>query len=332
MAASAITAHPDSPQSDCNSQSSKVTPPNQRHQQLTPPLTDERRARDEETIVRQVVRTLNAQQLPLTTFPLDSRSYKQYSEELDIVTRRHDYDPVRKLLSIRMPTPVHEAFSRLLAEHLRHELDSISRNNEKARSFASNIRSVGSSRILLREGIDTRDSAWPRRQPDEQFQHKDATYPGVVIEVSYSQDGKALRRLAQEYILYSNGDIKLVLGIDINETAECTVSTWRPRYIQAADEDIDELVVFQELASRAFRSVDGDPVNEDDRVEIPLSDFATDEIFCGDKAANVSIPFTSLAHFLKQAEEVHAAREPWRCASSHVVQAYYGGGVDGWSV
>jgi hypothetical protein len=226
-----------------------------------------------------------------------------------------------------MPTPVHEAFSRLLAEHLRHELDSISRNNEKARSFASNIRSVGSSRILLREGIDTTDSAWPRRQPDEQFQHKDATYPGVVIEVSYSQDGKALRRLAQEYILYSNGDIKLVLGIDINETAECTVSTWRPRYIQAADEDIDELVVFQELASRvsqpssdqfhtylfgfkAFRSVDGDPVNEDDRVEIPLSDFATDEIFCGDKAANVSIPFTSLAHFLKQAEEVHAAREP----------------------
>jgi hypothetical protein len=77
------------------------------------------------------------------------------------------------------------------------------------------------------------DAHWAtRRDPDGQFQHKDAAFPGVVIEVSYTQDGKNLRKLARDYIWGSNGDIKVVIGIDINYGRESTVLLWRPKYVR----------------------------------------------------------------------------------------------------
>jgi hypothetical protein len=92
----------------------------------------------------------------------------------------------------------------------------------KAGEFASKVANRDSSRILLEEV----DSKWPvRRQPDTQFQHNDTAHPGVVVEVSYSQDRKNLPKLAQDYIIYSNGDNKAVIGIDNNYGGrESTVS------------------------------------------------------------------------------------------------------------
>ena len=58
----------------------------------------------------------------------------------------------------------------------------------------------------------------------------------MVLEVSYSQDGKNLKKLACDYILRSNGDIKAVIGVDINDGKESTVSLWRPNYLKEEDE------------------------------------------------------------------------------------------------
>jgi hypothetical protein len=69
-----------------------------------------------------------------------------------------------------------------------------------------------------------------------------------VLEVSYSQDGKDLRKLASDYILGSNGDIKAVIGIDINYGKASTVSLWRPNYIKEAGQEFDILEVKQELS------------------------------------------------------------------------------------
>jgi len=77
-----------------------------------------------------------------------------------------------------------------------------------------------------------------RREADGQFQHQDAAYLGVVLEVSYSQDGKILRKLASDYILRSNGDIKSVIGLDINYVRASTVSLWRPNYIREDGEEV----------------------------------------------------------------------------------------------
>jgi hypothetical protein len=150
-----------------------------------------------------------------------------------------------------MPSPVHDFFAASLADEFRDCLKGISEKGGDAGDFASKIANGGSSRVILAEG-DPHDWQGPiRRQPDAQFQHRDAAYPGVVLEVSYSQDGKDLQRAAQDYILYSNGNIKAVIGIDINSIErESTVSIWRPKYTPGDDADFEILEVRQDIACK----------------------------------------------------------------------------------
>lgn len=103
-----------------------------------------------------------------------------------------------------------------------------------------------------------------RRQPDAQFQDKDTAYPGVVVEVSYSQDGKDLAKLAQDYILYSNGDIKAVIGLDINYGGrESTVSLWRPKYPHKENQDLEDLESRQDIARKVRHSFSGRYIAEE---------------------------------------------------------------------
>lgn len=64
------------------------------------------------------------------------------------------------------------------------------------------------------------------------LQHDDALWPGVVIEVAYSQSSKDIPNLADDYVLETNGSVRVVvrLGIDSN-TKKGTISIWRPNYI-----------------------------------------------------------------------------------------------------
>lgn len=183
-------------------------------------------------------------------------TYTRISEIIDHKVHRHDYDPDRELLVIRIPSSTHEVFSRSLTKHLQDQLNRIASREDEAGRFTSNIISGRTARILLQEGTSGRgESSRPlHRQPDEQFLHKDATYPGVIIAVSYSQDSRDLRRLTQDYILYSNGDIKLVISIDINEDKEYTVLSWRPRYTSVVN-DVDDLQVVQEVERRVSCSL-----------------------------------------------------------------------------
>jgi len=41
----------------------------------------------------------------------------------------------------------------------------------------------------------------------------------VGCQVSYTQKRKDVSKLAEEYILYSNGDIKAVIGLDMDYSA-----------------------------------------------------------------------------------------------------------------
>lgn len=70
----------------------------------------------------------------------------------------------------------------------------------------------------------------------------------MVLEVSYSQDGKDLKKLALDYILRSNGDIKVVLGVDINYGDKSTVSVWRPHYVKEEGEELELLEVRQDVS------------------------------------------------------------------------------------
>ena len=66
----------------------------------------------------------------------------------------------------------------------------------------------------------------------------------MVIEVSYSQKRKDLPRLADDYILGSDGNIRLVVGIDIEYRSKCaTLSMSRPK---RQDNDAEGKVLMSE--------------------------------------------------------------------------------------
>lgn len=151
-----------------------------------------------------------------------------------------------------MPTPVHEFLSNSIASDIYENLKACRESPDNAGQFANRIKNGGSSRIFLREDVAEGEtepsSATLKREPDAQFQHQEAAYPGVVLEVSYSQDGKDLDKLAWDYIQYSNGDIKVVIGLDINYgSAPSTVSLWRPKFVREEGEELEILDVEQEI-------------------------------------------------------------------------------------
>jgi hypothetical protein len=94
-------------------------------------------------------------------------------------------------------------------------------------AFAKGIGFGGSASIKFP------DQEYSKHDPDAQFRHSKAQYPGVVIVVSYSQKRKDLARLADDYILGSDSSIRAVVGLDIEYKAsneDATLSVWRPHF------------------------------------------------------------------------------------------------------
>jgi hypothetical protein len=76
--------------------------------------------------------------------------------------------------------------------------------------FAKQIDSVGSATINL-----AANGSPSRHSPDMSFRHAGAQYPGVIVEIAYSQTLEPLEQLAIDYISGSNGKIRMVVGIKI---------------------------------------------------------------------------------------------------------------------
>ena len=92
------------------------------------------------------------------------------------------------------------------------------------------VESMGTSVISLGPGNG-------RSSPDGSFGHLEASVPAVVIEVSYSQKKKNLKTLARDYIIHTLGDVRLVIGVDIDyrRTRIGVVSVWRAERYYLSD-------------------------------------------------------------------------------------------------
>ena len=87
--------------------------------------------------------------------------------------------------------------------------------------------------------------------PDASFTHAKSQYPSVMIETSYSQRQKDLTRLADEYISGSDGNIAMVLGLDIEYcigSKKASLSIWRPRLVP--DPEKEEAVLLETFSVR----------------------------------------------------------------------------------
>ncbi|KAH5617514.1 hypothetical protein HBI23_255100, partial [Parastagonospora nodorum] len=131
---------------------------------------------------------------------------------------RYDYDGDKRKLAVRMPTGIHERFIDAVEDDIRSQL--------------KRIRNGSGRRLNLRRNKS-------KYEPNASFGHEEAQYPGVIIEVAYSQKKTCLDRLADNYILDSDASVQVVVCIHIEynnkETKKATLSIWRPQLLDTPD-------------------------------------------------------------------------------------------------
>ncbi|TVY73708.1 hypothetical protein Focb16_v005910 [Fusarium oxysporum f. sp. cubense] len=310
-----------SPQRNPHLESSrKITPP-ERNAPPSPPATAERtRPSTADGLPQSLVnfkrKAETCDVLPLTSIPLSEDDYNSAHKRIESTFLKFDFEPRPGHIVLRMPSPTHDAFVWSIASAIFDEISSIGRRDEAVLGFTSKILSPGSSRILLDLDDDEAEAvevnkvqAQMRRQPDAQYQHKDAALPGVVIEVSYTQDRRRLPKIAKEYIHHSDGDIKVVVCIDINSGSESTISLWKARFTPEEGSDAVTMHIEQVVQSHPFRTANGNPMNRDSKLTLDLHDFAPDELSQDYPNIPISIPYSKICDFLNTAEQLHQSRE-----------------------
>lgn len=170
-------------------------------------------------------------------------------KSIQLTANSLDYDPNTLELVVRMPTRVHERLLTLIQTDIQNQLDTIQTGNDLASTLAQKIGCDGSADLNLEDGA--------LRSPDKEFGHKDAQYPGLIIEVANSQSkkdgGKDIPKLADQYIVESNGSTQTVIGIclDYRATKKATVSIWHPKY--GVDEQGEYLAAEQTLVFEVYK-------------------------------------------------------------------------------
>ena len=130
-----------------------------------------------------------------------------------------------------MATMLHEVFAFKLATVIKERYESLAEIQVETRPFINKITPAG-GRLHFKE-----NGKKFKHVPDIMFYHQDAVWPGVVIEVSYSQRRKSLVNLADDYLLASDGGIRLMVGMDLEyrKSKKASISTWRLKILPGDD-------------------------------------------------------------------------------------------------
>ncbi|CAG8250476.1 unnamed protein product [Penicillium salamii] len=109
-------------------------------------------------------------------------------------------------------------------------------------------------------------------------------YPGVIVEICYSQKSKRISHLVNDYILNTDGSVNVVIALDIDYkgSKRATMIVWRPEYTT-----IDGVEEF-----RPFRIDSGLPTKET-MLRLSLRDFAIEELLRGNIGLDREIIITS---------------------------------------
>ncbi|TVY81589.1 hypothetical protein LSUE1_G007487 [Lachnellula suecica] len=267
----------------------------------TPPATEEKTLTSIPQILAEIRRHKDGHSLHASEhwlqYPLEEHQYGNLQRQLRKANLwdyhehrlRHDYFPLEQLYILRMPGPLHESLLSYITQALLLQLQAIAHSDSPSAKFADNIENSASAEI-----------------PDASFQHFDAQYPGVVLELSYSQKKKDLSRLADAYILGSDADIRVVIGIDIEYkgSKKASISIWRP-HIGVDTAGQTELSVMQTVSDQLFRDEEGRLVpNSQASLQLQLQDFAT-EAFAEkfpDLSQSIHISAVTLFSLLERAE------------------------------
>jgi hypothetical protein len=168
-----------------------------------------------------------------------------------------------------MPSATHGSFIWQLGANICDNLRDLGRENEQVCDFTNSISNVLSPNLFLRDYDSTQGSTGKveaLRMSDTQFQHESATYPGVIVEVTLTQDAKRLARIAKDYIYLTEEAIQVVICINLNSDNDSTISVWKATYAPLPGTDQLELfyeeVVKREVCSNIFHTTSGRKLTE----------------------------------------------------------------------
>lgn len=227
--------------------------------------------------------------------------------------RRYDYDPKQGILVSRMPTQLHSIFISSVVTEIRRRLDSIAENGDTiSKAFSREIVPMASARIDLL-GLEEEDGKQKiRHDPDFSFQHLEAQWAGVVLELSYPEKRRALPHLADDYILGSGGNVRILVALDLDtNTKAVTISTWRPILVKGNQEEAIHLEVALTIDREVFRDEFGNP-NPDPNagLRLNLEDFGPQCLTEGLPAeTSVFIDAATLSRTLTRAEHESMVKE-----------------------
>jgi hypothetical protein len=217
-----------------------------------------------------------------------------------------------------MPTVLHNTFISKLNREIEKELHSVADVEPDARDFLKNIESVSGVRELPIFDEDRQRNI--RHEPDIMFMHKDAAWPGVVIEVSHSQKKKYLVDLAENYILGTYGGISVVVGLDLDykKSKQATISIWRLKnstndggevegeVVQVVNNQVSLPVRHSEGLTNTyqlFRDAQGNPIlSPTSGLELALKEFVIQEMADNIPDSSIVIDSETLCKLLGEAE------------------------------
>ncbi|KAF7519532.1 hypothetical protein PCG10_009937 [Penicillium crustosum] len=192
-----------------------------------------------------------------------------------------------------MPSPLHDVFCAKIVEEISRQLKQFQGSEDPSATFANEVEHLATSRIMIPDEIRDGKQSYSKREPDASFKHRRARYPGVIIEVCYSQKSQRVSHLADEYILNTDGSVNAVIALDVDYkgSKKATITVWRPEYTTV--DGIEELQATAVVEALPFRADSGIPV-EATALRLSLWDFATEDL---------SRDYVTFSHALKKNRE-----------------------------
>lgn len=286
---------------------------------------------------------LHAGQLPHSR---RSRSFRLSQDDFAALNRRIEADAAlaafytnkvrweyqEGVYLLRMPSAVHEIFTARAVDGIAEAIHALAtRLGGTAGNALRGIKKGGSPTLKLSGPAPPSSSSQEsqeevlvetHRSPDGTFFH-DSTpeWPGVVLEVSYSQRDHKLDRIAESYIVDSFGGIRCVVGLELpygrdprvkscNMGIDCTaaVSIWRPKVDkdEAGEETLTCACEVEHVpfSGRAGQKMDGQlELGMADLLPAEVLDTLDDEM----RDQRIIVPFADLWTYLKDANDAERA-------------------------
>jgi hypothetical protein len=205
-----------------------------------------------------------------------------------------------------MPSIIHEKVNQLISDSIKKQLATIeiTSNNESTKRLIQSISSTGSGNIKLFD-VDG------HREPDQQFAIEDCYYPGVVIEVAYSQSFEELERKADDLIVNSEGNIQLVIGLETESKKAFKISAWRPDFTRSENENKNTVAMKTIIEQDTIRDEDGKV--KSGSITFQLQDFGTNLAITypdADLTKEIVLHYNDLAGYLVKAEKRKNIQRP----------------------